>query len=185
MGRGRRAVFLDRDGVMNRGVLREGRLHPPADEAEVEILPGVAEACRQLAGAGLLLIGATNQPDVARGTQTREEVLRINQRIMRELPLLEIRTCFHDNADGCACRKPRPGLLLEAARDHDIDLGQSFMVGDRWTDVAAGAAAGCLTFLITAPYNERQRCSPDYDVADLKDATGRIVALVSGTREPA
>ena len=182
---GRRAVFLDRDGVLNRGVVRQGKPHPPGSLAEVEILPGVPEACRRLEGAGLLLIGATNQPDVARGKQTREEVLRINQRILESLPVLEIRTCFHDDADGCACRKPRPGLLLEAARDHGIDLRRSFMVGDRWSDVGAGTAAGCLTFLITAPYNERERCSPDYDVADLADAAGRIVALVSGTREPA
>lgn len=181
----RRAVFLDRDGVLNRGVMVEGRLHPPRTADEVEILPGVPEACRDLAGAGLLLIGVTNQPDVARGTQTRDEVQRINQRLLRSLPLLEIRTCFHDDADGCACRKPRPGLLLEAAREHDIDLRQSFMVGDRWTDVAAGAAAGCLTFLITAPYNERPRCPPDHDVTDLLDAAGRIVALVSQIREPA
>jgi len=181
----RRAVFLDRDGVLNRGVMREGRLHPPARVEEVEILPGVAEACRQMAAAGLLLIGATNQPDVARGTQTREEVLRINDRILRALPLLEIRTCFHDNADACPCRKPRPGLLQDAARDHDIDLGRSFMVGDRWTDVAAGRAAACLTFLITAPYNERSRCPPDHDVADLPEAARRIVALLSEIREPA
>lgn len=180
----RRAVFLDRDGVLNRGMMREGRPHPPAAARELEILPGVAEACRDLVGAGLVLIGATNQPDVARGTQRRDEVLRINERLLRSLPLLEIRTCFHDDADGCDCRKPRPGLLLQAAKEHDIDLGQSFMVGDRWSDVAAGAAAGCLTFLIAAPYNERERCPPDHDVADLKDAAGRIVSLVSRIREP-
>lgn len=178
-------MFLDRDGVLNRGVVRGGKPHPPQTAEEVEILPGVAEACRDLSAAGLVLIGVTNQPDVARGTQTREEVLRINQRLLRSLPLLEIRTCFHDDADDCACRKPRPGLLLEAARDHDIDLRKSFMVGDRWRDVAAGAAAGCLTFLIAAPYNERERCPPDHDAADLKDAAGRIVAMVSGIREPA
>jgi D-glycero-D-manno-heptose 1,7-bisphosphate phosphatase len=180
----RRAVFLDRDGVLNRGILIDGRLHPPRTAAEVEILPGAGEACRALADAGLLLIGATNQPDVARGTQTREEVLRINDVLLRALPLLEIRTCFHDDADGCACRKPKPGLMLEAAREHDIDLRRSFMVGDRWTDVAAGAAAGCLTCLITAPYNERSRCPPDHDVSDLQDAAGRIVALTRGVREP-
>lgn len=181
----RRAVFLDRDGVLNRGVMVEGRLHPPRAAEEVEILPGVAEACRDLARAGLVLIGVTNQPDVARGAQTREEVLRINDRLLRDLPLLEIRTCFHDDADGCACRKPLPGLLLAAAREHDIDVRRSFMVGDRWTDVAAGAAAGCLTFLITAPYNERPRCPPDHDVTDLPDAAGRIMALVREVPEPA
>lgn len=181
---GRRAVFLDRDGVLNRGVLREGRLQPPAAATEVEILPGVEGACRDLSGAGLLLIGVTNQPDVARGAQDRAEVLRINQRLLDRLPLLEIRTCFHDDADGCACRKPKPGLLLEAARDHDIDLSASFMVGDRWRDVAAGTAAGCLTFLITAPYNERDRCRPDHDVNDLPEAAQRILAILGRSPEP-
>jgi D-glycero-D-manno-heptose 1,7-bisphosphate phosphatase len=177
-------VFLDRDGVLNGGVVRAGKPHPPGALSEVEILPGVPEACRDLAAAGLLLIGATNQPDVARGTQFREEVLRINQLLLRRLPLLEIRTCYHDDADACACRKPKPGLLLEAAREHDIDLARSFMVGDRWSDVAAGAAAGCLTFLIAAPYNERARCTPDHDVADLPEAARRILALLGPSREP-
>ena len=181
---GRRAVFLDRDGVLNAGVVREGKPHPPASVSEVEILPGVPEACRDLARAGLLLIGATNQPDVARGNQLRDEVLRINQLLLSRLPLLEIRTCFHDNADGCACRKPKPGLLLDAAREHGIDLARSFMVGDRWTDVAAGQAAGCLTFLIAAPYNERDRCAPDHDVADLPDAAQRILAIVGRSPAP-
>jgi D-glycero-D-manno-heptose 1,7-bisphosphate phosphatase len=182
---GRRAVFLDRDGVLNRGVWRQGRLHPPASAGEVEILPGVGAACRELGQAGLLLVGVTNQPDVARGAQSREEVVRINERLLRSLPLLEIRTCFHDDADGCPCRKPRPGLLLEAARDHGIDLGASFMVGDRWTDIAAGAAAGCRTFLVTAPWSERERCPPDHDVADLREAGQRILAIVGPTGTPA
>jgi D-glycero-D-manno-heptose 1,7-bisphosphate phosphatase len=151
---------------------------------EVEILPGVKGACDALSRAGLLLVGVTNQPDVARGTQTRDGVFRINRHLMRSLPLLDILTCFHDDADGCACRKPRPGLLLQAAQAHGIDLRRSFMVGDRWRDIAAGAAAGCLTFLITAPYNERQRCAPDYDVADLPDAARRIVALIEEERGP-
>jgi D-glycero-D-manno-heptose 1,7-bisphosphate phosphatase len=177
-------VFLDRDGVLNGAVVRAAKPRPPGEVSEVEILPGVPEACRDLAAAGLLLIGATNQPDVARGTQFREEVLRINRFLLSRLPLLEIRTCFHDDVDACACRKPKPGLLLEAAREHDIDLAGSFMVGDRWSDVAAGAAAGCLTFLIAAPYNERERCAPAHEVADLPEAARRIVALVGRTREP-
>ena len=148
----------------------------------MEILPGVPEACRGLAEAGLLLIGATNQPDVARGTLLREDVLRVNRLLLSRLPLLEIRTCFHDDADGCACRKPKPGLLLEAAREHDVDLGRSFMVGDRWSDVAAGAAAGCSTLLIATPYSERERCAPDHEVADLREAARRILAVLARNR---
>lgn len=180
----RSAAFLDRDGVLNRAFVRQGTPHPPLRVEEVEILPGVPEACDALSRAGLLLIGVTNQPDVARGAQTRDEVERINRHLMRSLTLLDILTCFHDDAEGCACRKPRPGLLVQAARAHGIDLRRSFMVGDRWSDVAAGGAAGCLTFLITAPYNERRRCAPDYDVADLPEAARRIVAIVEEERGP-
>ena len=171
-------MFLDRDGVLNGAVLRAGRPHPPA-ALSVEILPGVPEACRDLAGAGLLLIGATNQPDVARGTLLREDVLRVNRLLLGRLPLLEIRTCFHDDADGCHCRKPKPGLLLDAAREHGVELGRSFMVGDRWSDVAAGAAAGCSTILIGTPYSERERCAPDHEVANLPEAARTILSVLA------
>ncbi len=172
-----RGVFLDRDGVLNRVSVRDGVPHPPEDAASVEILPGVPEALALLAAHGFLLFGVTNQPDVARGTQTREVVEEINRSLLSRLPLREIRTCYHDTAYGCPCRKPRPGLLLQAAEQHGIDLSRSFMIGDRWSDVAAGGAAGCTTFLIEAPYSERQRCRPDHVAADLPQAARRIVAL--------
>lgn len=173
----RRAVFLDRDGVLNRVSVRDGVPRPPAGVTEVEILAGVPEALALLRAHGLLLVGVTNQPDVARGTLERAAVERINQHLMSRLPLQAILTCYHDDADGCSCRKPRPGLLLRAAEERAIDLRASFMVGDRWSDVVAGQAAGCLTFLVGAPYNERQRCQPDYVVADLADAARRIALL--------
>jgi D-glycero-D-manno-heptose 1,7-bisphosphate phosphatase len=173
-----RAVFLDRDGVLIRTDVRDGVPHPVAGALHVEILPGVAEALAALAAHELLLVGVTNQPDVTRGTTTRETVDGINRRLLADLPLREIRTCFHDDADGCACRKPRPGLLVDAARAHDIDLARSFMVGDRWSDVAAGEAAGCLTFLLDVPYNQRLRCRPDHVVPGLPDAARIILDLV-------
>ena len=173
-----RAVFLDRDGVLNRLSVRDGVLRPPADVGEVEILPGVPEALALLLAHDLVLLGVTNQPDVARGTQARAAVEGVNRHLLSRLPLQAILTCYHDDADGCSCRKPRPGLLLRAAEERGIDLRASFMVGDRWSDVAAGRAAGCLTFLVDAPYNERQRCQPDHVVADLSEAARRIAALV-------
>ena len=138
----RRAVFLDRDGVINRAMVRDGRPFPPASLSELEIPGGVPEALERLSGAGYLLIVVTNQPDVARGTIPREAVESMNALLQATLPLTEIRVCYHDSGDGCACRKPGPGMILEAAREHDIDLPESFLVGDRWRDVEAGARAG-------------------------------------------
>src|SRR4051812_30433549 len=104
----RPAVFLDRDGVINRTTVRDGVPHPPNSVEEVELLPGVADALGRLAAAGLPLIVVTNQPDVARGAQTREEVERINHFLASRLPLTAVYVCYHDNADRCECRKPKP-----------------------------------------------------------------------------
>jgi D-glycero-D-manno-heptose 1,7-bisphosphate phosphatase len=144
----RRAVFLDRDGVLNRTLLREGVPRPPASLAELEILPGVAQALNALRASGYSLIVVTNQPDVARGTSSRALVESIHERLRGMLPLDAILACFHDDADACECRKPLPGLLLRAARELDIDMALSAMVGDGWRDVEAGRRAGCRTFLV-------------------------------------
>jgi D-glycero-D-manno-heptose 1,7-bisphosphate phosphatase len=172
----RAAVFLDRDGVLNRTTVRDGTPYPPMTVDEVEILPGVHEALSKLADAGLPLFVVTNQPDVARGTQTRETVEQINAYVGRQLPMLTgFYVCYHDNPDNCACRKPRPGMLMQAAAEHGIDLSQSFMVGDRWSDIVAGAAVGCKTFLLDVPYSQCQRCSPTHVVADLAQAAELIL----------
>jgi D-glycero-D-manno-heptose 1,7-bisphosphate phosphatase len=179
----RPAVFLDRDGVLNRTFVRNGTPYPPMTLDEVKVLPGVAGALKRLSQQDLPLIVVTNQPDVARGTQTRERVEQINQHLAAALPkLTAFYVCYHDNKDACQCRKPSPGMLLQGAKEHGIDLARSFMVGDRWSDVAAGATAGCRTFLLDVPYNQAQRCRPDYVVADLSQAADRILALL---RDPA
>ena len=172
----RPAVFLDRDGVLNRTAVRGGTPYPPGSLTEVEILPGVEDALRRLRDGGLPLIVVTNQPDVARGTQKRSVVEEINQSLARRLGLTAVYTCYHDNGDGCACRKPGPGMLIRAAEEHGIDLSHSFMVGDRWGDVAAGAAAGCRTFLIDMPYSQCDRCSPDHKVSSLAEAADLILS---------
>ena len=123
-----RAVFLDRDGVINRAFIREGKPYPPADLAEIEIIPGVPQALFTLRKAGFLLIIVTNQPDVARGTTSREAVEEINRHLAASLAIDEFRPCFHDNNDGCGCRKPLPGALLTAAKIHNIDLGKSYIL---------------------------------------------------------
>lgn len=174
---GRTAVFLDRDGVLNRATVCGETPYPPNSVSEVEILPGVRESLQRLADAGYPLIVVTNQPDVARGTQKREMVEQINAHLARELPrLTAFYVCFHDTPDKCNCRKPLPGMLMQAAVDHGIDLSQSFMIGDRWSDVVAGEAAGCKTFLFDVPYSQCHRCTPTHVVADLTEATDWILS---------
>jgi D-glycero-D-manno-heptose 1,7-bisphosphate phosphatase len=166
----RPAVLLDRDGVINRAFDRGGVLRPPSCMEEFEILPGVIEATCLLADAGWPMVVVTNQPDVARGMQTRAMVEEINRQIVKQLPVLEVLTCFHDDGQGCICRKPKPGLLLEAARRWSFDLSRSIMVGDRWSDVEAGKAAGCTSILVETPYSDTSRCRPDARVTDLAEA---------------
>jgi D-glycero-D-manno-heptose 1,7-bisphosphate phosphatase len=174
--RANRAVFLDRDGVLNRAVVRDGRPYPPAGLDAFEILPGVPEALCRLHEAGFLLIGATNQPDVARGTQRREVVEAMNSRLLAEMPIHAILVCYEDG-DDCARRKPNPGLLLEAAETFDINLSASYMIGDRWRDVEAGRRAGCQTIFIDCGYREpRPDTDPDYVAADLQGAAVWILS---------
>lgn len=170
------AVFLDRDGVLNRVVLRDGRPHPPDSAEALEVLPGVAQALGALKRAGFRLIVVTNQPDVAAGRQRRETVEAIHARLRRTMPLDDIRVCYHAEEDGCTCRKPKPGLLLEAARAWRVDLAQSVMVGDRWRDIEAGKAAGCRTILLRNAYEERQPEAPDAVVESLLQASEVILS---------
>jgi len=171
----RRAVFLDRDGVINRAMVREGKPYPPANLAELEILPGVPEALVSLHDAGFMLIVVTNQPDVARGITSVAVVEEINNYLAHRLPIDEFRTCYHDGGDGCDCRKPLPGALLSAARKHGIDLGMSYMVGDRWRDTEAGQRAGCKTFFIDYGYAEKQPELVDFRVHSLNEAAQIIL----------
>src|SRR5438093_17762 len=138
-----RVVFLDRDGVLNKAFPEGGTTRPPMSADELELLPGVPEALARLREAGFVLVVVTNQPDVARGKQTRAAVEAINARLTAGLPLLDVFACYHDTADGCNCRKPKPGLLLAAAAKWDLNLSTAFLIGDRWSDIAAAHAAGC------------------------------------------
>ena len=172
-----RAVFLDRDGVINRALERDGKPYPPTSLADFEILPGVAEACAKLKQAGYLLVVATNQPDVGRGTLKQEVVEAIHAHITKVLPIDRVEVCFHPGrgASDCDCRKPKPGMLLRAARELGIDLAQSWMVGDRWRDVDCGHAAGCRTVFIDYGYDEALRQTPDFKVKNLLQAAQVIL----------
>jgi D-glycero-D-manno-heptose 1,7-bisphosphate phosphatase len=168
------AVFLDRDGVLNRAIVRDGRPYPPASADELEILPDAANALARLKAAGYALVVVTNQPDIARGTTTRAAVDAIHARIASVLPIDEFRVCPHDDRDACACRKPRPGLLVDPPT---TDVAASVMVGDRWRDIEAGRAAGCrATILVDYEYDEEMPHEPDARVASLSEAAEWILA---------
>jgi D-glycero-D-manno-heptose 1,7-bisphosphate phosphatase len=172
----RRAVFLDRDGVLNRSVVRDGKPYPPRSLDELEILPGVPEALGLLREAGFLLLVVTNQPDVARGTQRREVVEAINEALCAALPLDDVFTCYDDGDS--PRRKPNPGMILEGTAKYRVDLGGSFLIGDRWKDVEAGRRAGCRTVLLDYGYaeTEREGVTASFRTRDLGEAVEWILA---------
>jgi len=180
---GRRcAVFLDRDGVLNRAIVRDGKPYPPASVDTLEVLPGVRGALARLRASGYRLVVITNQPDIARGTQARSVVDAMHGRLAEWLPIDEFRVCPHDDADDCHCRKPKPGLIEDAARAAGIDLSASVVVGDRWRDVEAGRAAGCRTVFIDYHYSERAPGEPDAVVGSLDEAADWILREMGKAR---
>lgn len=172
----RRAVFLDRDGVINRSEVRGGKPYAPTALEDFEILPGVPDALQRLRDAGFLNIVVTNQPDLATGKQTPAGLDAMHSRLLGMLAIDAIRVCPHVDAAGCACRKPAPGLLLDAAREFGIDLAASYMVGDRWRDVEAGQRAGCACLFVDYGYAEKRPENPYIAVKSLAGAAEQILS---------
>jgi len=170
------AVFLDRDGVLNEVTVRDGTPVPPPTLADMRIIEGVPEACERLRELGYVLVVVTNQPDIARGTQTRDEVDRMHALLRESLPLDDIVVCPHDDADQCDCRKPKPGMFLDAARRLNLDLPSSFGVGDRWRDVEAAHNAGVPAIYIKREYGERPALGAQAIASSLLDAVPFIEA---------
>lgn len=179
---GHRAVFLDRDGVLNRPIVIDGRPFPPRRIEDLEMSQGAPEACAALKSAGFLLIVVTNQPDIARGTLAVEELSALHASLLTRIALDAVLWCPHDDVDACPCRKPAPGMLIEAAARFDIALADSVMVGDRWRDIEAGRRAGCRTVFVDAGYAERRPDDPDLTVACLAEAVPWILETC-GPRE--
>jgi D-glycero-D-manno-heptose 1,7-bisphosphate phosphatase len=175
----RPAVFLDRDGVLNRPVVRDGLPFPPLTLEEFELYPGVAEGCAELKAAGFLLIVVSNQPDVGRGTQTQEAVEAIHEKMRMAVPALDaIEVCYHAGTrhnDPCDCRKPKPGMLLRAAAEHGIDLKRSFLIGDRWRDVDCAHSADCRAVFIDHGYREPLREKPEFSVGSFPEAVATVL----------
>jgi D-glycero-D-manno-heptose 1,7-bisphosphate phosphatase len=180
----RRAVFLDRDGVLARAFVRDGHPYPPASVEELELYEDVVVGCTRLKNAGFLLVVVSNQPDVGRGRQNRSTAEAINKRLVKAIPLLDrIEVCFHageDYGEVCDCRKPKPGMLLRAAAVLGIDISSSYMIGDRWRDVDCARAAGCHATFIDRGYAESLRQQPDVTVTTFADAVTAVIHAAGG-----
>ncbi|MCU1655731.1 MAG: histidinol-phosphate phosphatase family protein [Pseudonocardiales bacterium] len=173
----RRAVFLDRDGVLVESGLRDGVPIPPPGVEQLRLLPGVIEAVDFFAQAGLVLVVVTNQPDVSRGILDLTELERMHRRLSDLLTLDAIYVCTHDDANGCPCRKPRPGMILQAAADLDLDLNHSVCVGDRWRDIDAAQRAGVHSVHIAWNDHEVLRTPADATFSSLYDAREAVIGL--------
>jgi D-glycero-D-manno-heptose 1,7-bisphosphate phosphatase len=168
-----RCVFMDRDGVIIRTYVHDGKPYAITAYENLDILDGVPHAITRLKEAGYMMMVVSNQPDVAAGKVTLDVVEAINADLMEKLNLDEIMVCYDSSA---SCYKPNPGMLLEAAEEYGIDLGRSYMVGDRWRDIGAGKAAGCLTIFIDKRYSEQAPEQPDHIVQSLPEAAELILS---------
>lgn len=178
----KKAVFLDRDGVLNRTDLVYGIPKPPANLGNIEILPGVIEAIEILKKNDFVPVVVTNQPDVARGVIRRSDVEEINSAIGQAIGIRHFYTCFHDDSDFCDCRKPAPGLIYRASLELHLSIKDSFLVGDRWRDISAGQAAGCQSFFIDYSYRELKPKMPFKKVSSLLEAVKIIVGEKNETK---
>lgn len=174
----RPAVFLDRDGVLNRAIVRDGKPFSPMQLSDFRLLPGVIETCNRLAAAGLPIVVVTNQPEVTRGRLSIDVLDDMHAELWRRLPITEVSVCPHDSKDMCSCRKPLPGMILDAAQRHNIDLSRSVMVGDRASDIAAGKAAGYMTIRIGGGYRDEDDVTADGHADSLQDACPLILQLI-------
>lgn len=170
------AVFLDRDGVLNRSDVRDGKPYAPTRLADFDLLPDAAPSVRRLKEAGFVVVVVTNQPDVGNGKVARETVEAMNRKLAEAVPVDVIKSCFHAQNEGCACRKPAGGMLIAARDQFGLDLATSYMVGDRWSDVVCGQRQGCFSILIDRSYAEPPQAEADAVASSLAEAVDIILA---------
>jgi len=175
----KRAIFLDRDGVLNETIIKEKEITSPLNLNDLKVFPEVKETLLTFKKYGYLLIMVTNQPDIARNKNTKKNVEEINNFLKNHLNLDDIFVCYHDDKDFCDCRKPKSGMLIAASKKHNIDLPKSFIIGDRWRDIEAGKNAECKTIFIDFKYQEKLKSKPDYTITSIADAKNIIKKLVN------
>ena len=174
----KKSVFLDRDGVINRVYIKDGLPQSPNSLDELKILPGVKETIIKLKKLNFICLMVTNQPNVSRKKIDKNSVIQMNNFLKNEIALDDIFVCYHDDSDNCNCRKPKPGLLLQAGKKWDVDFKKSFMIGDRWRDIQAGEKVGCKTIFLDYKYNEKKPKKPDFVSDSLLNAAYIIEKLI-------
>ena len=174
----KKSVFLDRDGVINKVYIKDGLPESPNSLNELKIIPGVRESIIKLKKLNFICLMVTNQPNVSRKKIDKNSVIQMNNFLKNEISLDDIFVCYHDDSDNCNCRKPKPGLLLQAGKKWDVDFKKSFMIGDRWRDIQAGEKVGCKTIFLDYKYNEKKPKKPDFVSDSLLNAAHIIEKLI-------
>jgi len=164
-----RAIFLDRDGVINEVVIENSKPASPRKLEEFRLILDIEKPLQHFRESGFLNIVITNQPDVARGLLSLEVLEKMNRHIKESLPIDDILFCPHDDNDMCLCRKPNPGLIISAAKTWGIDLSKSYFIGDTWRDMEAGKKVGCKTVLLNKSYNNDTHSGYDFKINSLNE----------------
>lgn len=164
-----KAVFLDRDGIINRAIIEKGKPYPPLRISKVYSIEGIKEVIEKIHEKGYLAIVVTNQPDVANHLVDKRTVDKINEYLKSIVKFDDVFTCYHNEKDNCDCRKPKVGLFIKAKGLYQIDFSKSFVVGDRWKDIEAGKNIGCKTIFVDYGYNEKRPKNPSYVIKNVTE----------------
>jgi D-glycero-D-manno-heptose 1,7-bisphosphate phosphatase len=171
----KRAVFVERDAILNEVRTGPKNQITPLTLEEFRVNQKAVEPMRRLKAVGFVLIGTTNQPGLSRGYQSRRELDRMHDLLRRTFPLDDLLVCPHDETDHCPCRKPRPGLLIEAAFKWHLNLDHSFVISDKWQDAEAARTAGCTSLLLKSPWVGQVH--HDFLLPDLEAIVDKILRL--------
>lgn len=169
-----KAVFFDRDGVLNSAIVKNGKPYSPSSLDEFHIESSAFEVINKLKNLGFLTFIVTNQPEIARGTIKLQVVETMNTLLEKSLGIDRSYICAHDSQDQCGCRKPKPGMLLQAAEEFDLNLSECFLVGDRWKDIESGNSVGCTSFYLDKDYNEPMPSLPYIKITQLAEILQHI-----------
>ena len=175
----RQAVFFDRDGILVEAPVVDGHPKSARTVEDLILIPAAVHLCAELAGAGVLLFMITNQPNISRMKVDPRSVDQQNQIVAKACQLTAVRVCPHDDSSGCHCRKPRPGMITDLAKEYSIDLIRSVVVGDRWRDIEAGTQAGSQTVFVDYGYDERQPTDQTASVRSVEEAATIVKALLN------